>query len=326
MRSIALVAALLCCATVLAGCGTKTEGNVACPSEPDCHGDLLPEAGKGAIAGLLIDDRYRPIAEAVVLLLPPGLTTTSDSSGQFSFSDILPGAYIVQVQVEGHEAAPKNVDVLDGQFTELEVEARRIFSDDGHIVTTQYSVFIPCAFDYVVNGLIVGCIPDESGDTWRPGFTADTRKMGKNITYLVSEAKMNQVGDYDFQIREDNGESAGGERYAVGRIIDGDYIKIVNERGVANTEQNEQNNNKPWNNTKRYATLVFMSGENRDELNDVSQTTCNKDVDDLNRGAGSPVRTCNWRGIGAKFGIKAKFVQSLFIGEPTVDVKAYRTL
>lgn len=322
MRPSLALAALLAAAAALSGCATDTSGNVVVdPTErPQVAAD------RGAILGLLIDDRYRPIAGATLLLKPSGLTAVSDATGAFRFLDIAPAVYIVQAQSEGHEAAPKNVDVVPGVYTDVEVQARRIFSDDGSIVTAQYSVFIPCAIDYVVNGYIIGCVPDSSGDTWRPGFTSDTRKLGRNATYLVSEAKMNQVGDYDFQVREDNGESAGGDRYAVGRIVDGDYIRMVNQRGVTNTIDNFQENNKPWNNTKRYATLVFLSGENRDEMEELSGTTCTPAVDDLNRGAGSPVRTCNWRGVGAKFGIKAKFVQSIFIGPPTVPIDTYRTL
>ncbi len=321
MRGMTITLALLMSATVLAGCNGK-----ASLDNPGMT-DLPPVAAdRGAITGLVIDDRYRPVPDALVLLTPIGLTTTSDSLGQFQFSDLDPGAYLAQVNAKDHEAAPKNVDVLAGEYTELEIEARRVFSDAGSVITQEYSVFIPCAADYVVNGIIYGCIPDESGDTYRPGFTADTRKLGKNVTYLVTEAKMNQVGDYDLQVREDNGASAGGERYAVGYIRNADYKKLVNQFGVMNTVDNEQHNNHPWNNTKRYATLVFMSGQQRETFYGISQTTCNPTVDDLNRGAGSPVRTCNWRGVGARLGIKAKFVQSLFIGPPTVDIGTYHTL
>ncbi|MES2154227.1 MAG: carboxypeptidase-like regulatory domain-containing protein [bacterium] len=321
MRLVAVAVCLLVVATVVAGCGGKaTSSVVVTATRPALAAD------KGAITGLVIDDRYRPVADATILLTPLGLIATSDAEGQFAFSDLAPAAYVLIANAKDHEAAPKNVDVAPGQYTEVELEARRTFSDLGAIITTQYSVFIPCAFDYVVNGYIIGCIPDSSGDTYRPGFTTDSHQYGKNATYLVSEAKLNQVGDYDFQVREDNGSPSGGERYAVGALRNGDYIKMVNQRGIANTVDNLQNNNHPWNNTKKYATLVFLSGQERSTFEEVSKTTCNPTVDDLNRGAGSPVRTCNWRGVGAKFGIKARFVQSLFIGEPATPIAGYHTL
>jgi hypothetical protein len=69
-----------------------------------------------------------------------------------------------------------------------------------------------------------------------------------------------------------------------------------------------------------------FSGEHRETFGGVSDTTCNEDVDDALRGAGTPVRTCNWRGVGARFGIKATFVQSLFVGPPQVDIAAYHVL
>ncbi|MEA3189787.1 MAG: Carboxypeptidase regulatory-like domain [Thermoplasmata archaeon] len=319
MRAILLVAVLA--AAGLAGCSGGTDSDPSLPTP-----DAPIAAGKGAISGLVIDDRYRPIPGAVVSLFPLGLQATSDSLGQFAFFDLEPGAYEAVVQAANHEAAPLPVDVVEGEYTEVELEARRVFSENGRIITTQYSVFIPCAADYVVNGIIVGCLADSSGDSWRPGFTTDVTKMGANLTYMVHEAKMNQVGDYDLQVRASDGSSSGGERYAVGFMRDTDYLKMTNQHGVKNEEHNEQDNNVPWNNTAPFDILVFMSGEQREALNELSGTTCNKDVDDLNRAVGSPARTCNWRGVGATFGIKATFIQSLFVGPPEVDLAGYHTL
>jgi hypothetical protein len=316
-----LLTVVLVACFVLAGCSSKTTA----PSGTVATKQALDD-GKGGIQGLLIDDVYRPVPGGTVLLLPDGLTATSDTSGQFSFVDLEPGTYTIKVDAPGHEAAPRTVDVAVGEYTELELSARRIVSDNGRIITTQYSVFIPCAADYIVNGYIIGCIEDESGDSYRPGFTTDSRAYGSNVTYLVSEARMNKKGDYDVQVREDDGSGSGGARYAVGAIRGTDYIKMVNQYGVADTVDDLQHNTQPWNNTAKYETLVFLSGQQRDTFSGVSQTTCNQDVDDLNRGVGSPVRTCNWRGVGVELAIKATFIQSLFLGPPIQDIGAYATM
>lgn len=312
---------ILLLAATLAGCaGAGT----------DIHDDPPPPGSRptsgGGILGLAIDDVYRPIASAKIFLEPDGLLAQSHNDGMFQFTGLAAGTYTLKLDSDGHEAAPMLVDVVSGQFTEVELSARRTFSEGSRIITTQYSVFIPCAGDYIVNGIIVGCIPDSSGDTYRPGFTADTKYLGSNVTYLVSEAKMNQIGNYDVQVREDTSTSSGGARYAVGYIRDDDYIKMVNPYGQVNEKDNGQNNNVPWNNTERYATLVFMSGSQRDTFNGISETTCQEDVDDLNRGAGSPVRTCNWRGAGVQFAIKATFIQSLFLGPPDQSIDDYHVL
>lgn len=321
MRSLpSFLVALLAVAVVFSGCTGEPETGLDLPTEPPIA------AGRGAITGLLIDDVYRPIPGGLILLQGAGLTATTDEQGVFRFLDLLPGTYFAVANAAGHDAAPVNVDVEAGRYAELEISARRLSSAGGHIITTQYSVFIPCAADYVVNGIIVGCLADSSGDSWRPGFKTDVTDMGSNITYMVHEAKMNQVGDYDLQVRENNGGSSGGERYAVAFMRQTDYMKIVNQFGVKNEVQNEQGNNVPWNNTKAFDILVFMSGDHREELHGVSETTCNQTADDLNRQVGSPVRTCNWRGVGAQFGIKATFIQSLFVGEPEVDIETYQVL
>lgn len=72
-------------------------------------------AGKGGILGLLIDDIYRPIPGALLLVEGQGLTATTDERGQFSFVDLEPGTYVLLPSAERHEAAPANVDVSAGQ-------------------------------------------------------------------------------------------------------------------------------------------------------------------------------------------------------------------
>jgi hypothetical protein len=299
--------------TVLSGCSGK-------PSDSG-NGTPALDSGKGAINGLLIDDIFRPIPNGIVLLKELGFTATADELGQFSFLNLDPGSYTLLVQAPGHEAAPTGVDVTAGQYAEPQVIARRIFSDAGNIITTAFSGFIPCAVNYVENGYDIDCLNDNSGDSWRPGFTTDTRSYGRNITYLVTEVKVNQVGSWIFEVREDNGSSGGGVRYCVLLMNATDYGRCVNPLGVKNTAGDAQRRNVPWNNTKKYATLLFLNGQGQGESQSVVDQLCAAQGGPGGPGGSNVCRTTT--GAGAAFGIRSKFLQSIFLGPTTVDISTY---
>jgi hypothetical protein len=290
-----LVLTLLFTSTALAGC-SGGDGDDGKP-EP------LP-ADKGAISGLLINDVYRPVPDALILLQPAGLTATADASGQFLFADLEPGAYILRVQAEGHEAAPVNVDVVAGEYAESEIVARRVSNEASRIITTEYSVFIPCAIDFVASGYVLDCTFDQSGDSFRAGFISNYTGYS-NATYLVTEMRAENPDRYEMQVREDDGTDSGGDRYFVAQF-EGDYLKVVLKLGEVNQEWNGQLNNVAWNNDVGINTILFSDSLGREEVQQVDPTIC-----------------C---GAGAHFGIKAKFVQSLFLGEPEVDIDSYSVL
>lgn len=292
---------------MLAGCAKSSDVQEIVEDRPDVAAD------KGAIAGLLIDDRYRPIPDALVVLTPGGLTTTTDSAGQFDFRDLEAGVYVIQVAAEGHEAAPKNVDVVLGQYTEAEVEARRIFSEGGGIITTQYSAFVACAINFVAQGFTINCLGDLSGDSFRSGFVTPKFNKTLNWTVMVSEALFNQQNTWNFQVRE----QGNGERYAVGVIDNGVYKKMVNYRGQVNEVDNMQRSNVRFNATKPFETLIFLQGDYQEESQSTLDQLCAAGVTPACRAVA---------GAGAAFGIKAKLVQSIFIGVPETPIATYCVL
>ncbi len=310
---------VLCLATVtLAGCtgggGKAASGPTAisgCVGE-NC-GDINLAEGQGAINGLVIDDRYRPLSEARILLLPLGLDTVSNENGEFGFIGLKPGSYTIKVQKEKHEAAPKRIDVVAGEYAEAIMEARRTVSDDSVILTQEYSIFIPCSIDFIVNGIVSGCGTDLSNDNYRASFTVDYSEI-LNVTYMVAEMKANQGKGYEVQIRHDDGSDSGGERWAVAQFK-GDYVRILLERCDPNgdisicsiSEYNGQNNNVPWMNDLPIATILFADHDGREQLQD----------------AGVPLVCC---GVGVTIGIRGQFVQSIFVGEPATDITTYAVL
>lgn len=315
MRKSALLVSLLL-AALLAGCSGGTE-DVAPPQDPG-KGDLAD--GKGGIAGVVIDDRYRPIPNAKLFLLPLGLTTTADALAQFEFRDLEPGSYQLRIEAKGHEGAPVPVDVVAGEFAEVEASARRIFNQDGTIITTQYSVFIDCSFETPVFGLaavpITGCLGDLSGDSTRAYYISKLDESDANLTtYMVTEVLFNQDGDYTVSIR--HGEQFGDINYAEADLLKGKYIRIVNQANATNNETGQnQGRNQPWDPHEPWQTIVFPHGEFYGE---VHSTVCPPGV------PGVVSFTCLY-GVGADFGVKAKIVQSVFLGPPDVDITSYAVL
>jgi hypothetical protein len=308
-KTYATTTALLLVA--LAGCAGET-------TQTTTFTDMVRPAlaeGKGGILGLLIDDVYRPVPDGLVLLQGAGVTATTDASGQFSMVGLEPGTYILVASAEGHDAAPVNVDVMANQYSEVEVSARRIFSQDGVIITTQYSVFVPCAVSAPAASLNFDCTGDTSGDTFRSGFTGNYTGY-KEATYLITEMRSNHEaspsqGAYKVVVRE----RGNGDYWASKFITEGNYMKLTMRVGNVSLDDTE-NRNVEWKNNKHMETLLFPQGAFKGETQQGLGIVC-----------GASGQGCfESRGLGPQAGVKATFVQSLFLGEPEVDIERYCVL
>lgn len=73
-----------------------------------------------AITGRVVDaTNNRPIARATVRLSPPGRSTTTDSDGRFSFTELAPGTYTVSAEVSGFSASSRSVNCEAGRTAEV---------------------------------------------------------------------------------------------------------------------------------------------------------------------------------------------------------------
>lgn len=309
MRAVLVV--LLVLSLTLAGCGGGGGKKAAGPAQL--------KDGKGAIAGLVINDVYRPVPRALVLL-SNGVTATADGNGQFTVLDLEPGSYILRVQAEGHEAAPQTVDVVEGEYTDAELLARRVFNQGGRIVTTEYSVFIPCSFGGAVTSGNPPCLVDLSGDSDRSYFFANYTAYA-NVTYLVTEMRADRPastepggGSYKIVVRD----SRGGDPYFSSAFTsDSSYLKLVMKMGAV-SEQDAEHRNQRWNNTDPLQVVLFPQGSFKGESQGAMDQACTSDPSST---------TCQEsKGVGAQFGIRARFVQSLFIGKPGLDIDNYGVL
>jgi len=300
--SKALILTAILLGVVLAGCSGKsstTNTDVAVTSRPAL------DAGKGAIQGLLIDDVYRPIPNGLVLLQGSGLTATTDDLGQFNFANLDPGSYVALATAAGHEAAPVSVDVKAGEYSELEVQARRLFSQDGSTITLQSSVFIPCAVSSPAITVTVNCLGDVSGDSYRTGFT--TNFTGNDITWLVAEVRFNKVDNYQFVVRPTTSNSEG-DAFNYTIIHQGDYGRVLLQSGSNSTW-----NKNPWDPNEKMQATIFYSGQT-----DCTQSPAPGTVPDPD--------SCDGFGAGGTAGIKATMLLTAFVGQPTVDVMTYAVI
>ncbi len=311
----AVLVVLLVAGVALAGCGDKggKDAGEAAGGQPAL------KSGKGAISGLVINDVYRPVPGALVLA-SNGLTATSDGSGQFTFLDLEPGAYVLRAQADGHEAAPQSVEVVAGEYAEAELMARRVANQGGRIITTEYSVFVPCAFAAPAVTANPPCLVDLSGDTDRFGFNVNYTGY-PGATYLVTEMKANREasqepgrGAYKVVVRDGEG---GDPYYSSAFTTDSDYLRLVMQVGTKSLQDTEARN-QVWNNTGDMQVAFFPQGAFKAETQQGLDAAC----------ASDPTQgTCfESRGVGAQFGIRARFIQSLFIGEPEVDIATYGVL
>lgn len=329
MRTVALLTILM---MALAGCNAPEDGPAKI--EDKIGDDYVPEETLGAIAGLLVDDRFRPVdledegdaggefqAEGFVLLQETGEQRKTNENGEFSFIDLEPGTYTLRVSAEGHEATPQKIQVSAGQFSEINIVARRTATTDDVTITTDYGVFVPCAFDAVVIGMTHGyCFFDMSGESYRAGFEINLLETPHDA--VVLEVLTNQNQGYTMILRAPGDTSFGGAYFAE-KNFEGYYARTWLKMGEVN-DIDDYRGNVAWENQAPLDALLFYKGDFQEELagiNDGSATcigTGQQLADD---------RLCRaFSGVGQTMGMKASFLQTVFLGEAPADFREYCAL
>lgn len=255
-------------------------------------------AGKGAIAGLVVDDRFRPIelgevdaglyqSLGFVLLQETGETVGTTENGEYTFVDLTPGEYKIRAQSADHEAVPIRVMVVEGEFTDVTIQMQRKISDQTTILTQEYSVFVDCYVN--VPGVLwwteLNCFLDMSLDSKRGGFQTDYTAV-QNITYVVTEYLFSQSGDYGASVGFATGESIS-EVWATASTNGGDYAKVV-----MGTEGYENGTDGKMDAARQFLSYVYPDGD-------------------------TP---------GAEIAVKAQIIQTVWLGIPEEDVFNYCVL
>lgn len=303
----------------LAGCADGALG----PATAD---EALTQ-GYGGIAGLLVDDRFRPLelttgrggtefqAEGFILIQETGDQLRTTPNGEFRSPPLAPGRYMLRFTIAGHEANPQSVEVSAGAVAETTVVARRVVSTTDLIIQQEYGVFIDCILGYVIwgerpGGSTFGCVPDLSPDTARNHFYLDVAEGGieSEATFMVSEilfdnpAGPGAQGTYRLRVAGFEPDVVGFiPTYALLDILEGDYARIFLQRYVeSDIRDDAYHEYVTWQEPTQLMWSVFGNGQFYGELKDVADPALGA--------AGLAVGG----GIGAQLGIKGRLLVSLF--------------
>ena len=94
-----------------------------------CSNDAssIEEITIGGIVGSVSDQTTgEPVATVNVTLSPGGKSTVTGSDGSFSFVDLAPGAYTIDIRKEGYNPNSRSVNVVTGKSTEAHLTIERI--------------------------------------------------------------------------------------------------------------------------------------------------------------------------------------------------------
>ena len=97
--------------------------------------------GKGAVAGVVVDDAIRPIAGATVSMAGETLGQTDDE-GIFILDALDPGLVIFMVSADGYVPIQTSADVLAGETAQVRVQLPRDDSPQPYRVTYAHDGFM----------------------------------------------------------------------------------------------------------------------------------------------------------------------------------------
>lgn len=299
----------------LAGC-TSDDGPVDQTTKVDPD-EFELDPSLGAIDGLLVDDVFRPIelgdeSESqyqdigFIFLQENALEIQTNEAGEFTVINLEPGRYTLRLQADRHEASAQSVTVVAGQFTEVTISARRLVEDSSTIITQEQTMFTECSAETpVVSSAWLPCSLDLSLEGARTDFRSNFSEYMDEATFMVVEATFNQQGSYTIQVRRLDPDTGG-----IGAIdyasceTNEPYIRIQMVPGEVHEQAGCEAQTNPFDMSQEFQTIMFAWSDTHELL------------------APTPVGG----GVGVKLGVRAQVIQSLFLGEPEIDVNSYCVL
>ncbi|MFA5944537.1 MAG: carboxypeptidase-like regulatory domain-containing protein [Candidatus Thermoplasmatota archaeon] len=159
MRGIAL--SILLIGALLAGCSgaPAAPAEIVIESKPaeEIHSNETVEAvftpspkTRGHIAGVVVDEAIRPIADARVHLPGLDLERLTDRDGTFGFLDLHPGPYFITVNATGYYDAEAVLEVGEDEFTRAKVILKAIPPPDPYRVMQSFEGYTELTTDPIL--------------------------------------------------------------------------------------------------------------------------------------------------------------------------------
>ncbi|MGD0831056.1 MAG: TonB-dependent receptor [Terracidiphilus sp.] len=96
-----------------------------------------PPASKGTLTGRVTDATGAVIQNAAVQLTPSGLSTTTNSLGEFILAAVPPGEYILKTTSVGFSSATKKITVASGQSLQVDLTLTVASSNEQVVVSAE---------------------------------------------------------------------------------------------------------------------------------------------------------------------------------------------
>lgn len=170
----------------------------------------------GELAGTVTDATGEPLPGANVYIEATGQGASTDADGEFQIFDIETGTYEVSVTFIGYEEFVQEVEILEGQTTEVEFELKQKTSQLDEVVVTGYGTR--------ERSQATGAISAVSAEDFenRTIQTADEALQGNATGFNMVSTSGQPGGDSFIRIRGMGSISAGGDPLY---IVDGTRLE-----------------------------------------------------------------------------------------------------
>ncbi len=243
---------------------TATATNTPTPTATNTPTPTGTPTGIGNISGQVTDGSGDPIPGTQISTLPTTITTTTDSSGDYTLANVPAGNYAVIATASGYnETYDGNITVTDSTTT----TANETFNTPIPAYTSMDTYFQPNQ---------AGWNPSTDGNTWLndssiyPGASVsinnnqgyvDTYTAATDIDQWLGASYTDQLVSADFEVQKYGQDGYQHGARLLGRITDAHHFIVFAINYATSTLQVWVNNGENWKMLKQVSVPKFQTGQ-----------------------------------------------------------------